>query len=206
MEQQSPTWSRRLVRLTSTALIPAALAACEPGGIGDPCIPEDEYNQHFGGFSLGEINIESASFQCASRLCLVNEFQGRVSCPYGQRQADLELPGTAPERCRVPGTTGEHAGDTVEVPVRAWNVERPPSAAVYCSCRCDGPDPDADYCRCPSGFSCEELVPDYGLPDGEQLIGSYCVKAGQAGFEPPTPADCRTHPRSATCPEPRRNP
>jgi hypothetical protein len=30
--------------------------------------------------------------------------------------------------------------------------------AVYCSCRCDGPDAKARYCECPSGFACEKLV------------------------------------------------
>ena len=31
-----------------------------------------------------EENIESRSFQCQTRICLVNHFQGRVSCPLGQ--------------------------------------------------------------------------------------------------------------------------
>jgi len=57
---------------------------CESGGVGDPCTPEDEYKESFAGFDLSEENIESRSFQCQTRICLVNHFQGRVSCPNGQ--------------------------------------------------------------------------------------------------------------------------
>jgi hypothetical protein len=57
---------------------------CESGGVGDPCTPEDEYKENFAGFALSEENIESRSFQCQTRICLVNHYQGRVSCPNGQ--------------------------------------------------------------------------------------------------------------------------
>ncbi len=57
---------------------------CESGGVGDPCTPEDEYKENFSGFDLSEENIESRSFQCKTRICLVNHFQGRESCPNGQ--------------------------------------------------------------------------------------------------------------------------
>lgn len=60
------------------------LVGCPSGGVGDPCIPEDEYRENFPGFDLTEANIESRSFQCQTRVCLVNHFQGRVSCPLGQ--------------------------------------------------------------------------------------------------------------------------
>ena len=57
---------------------------CNSTGVGDPCTPEAEYSQAFLGFSFQEVNIESKSFQCQTRLCLANHFQGRVTCPYGQ--------------------------------------------------------------------------------------------------------------------------
>src|SRR5690606_4311600 len=57
---------------------------CGGAGIGDPCVPEDEYLTTFSGFSQDEVNVESRSFQCLTRVCLVNHFDGRVSCPYGQ--------------------------------------------------------------------------------------------------------------------------
>src|SRR5262245_957695 len=70
--------------------------ACEPGGVGDPCVPDDEYSARFSGFALSEVNVESRSFSCETRVCLVNHFQGRVSCPAGQNAANGD--------CRVPGT------------------------------------------------------------------------------------------------------
>lgn len=80
--------------------------ACPTSGVGDPCIPEDEYRANFRGFTLKEENIESRSFQCQTRLCLVNHFQGRVSCPFGQ---------LAPTLCDGPGD-GCVASHVVSVP------------------------------------------------------------------------------------------
>jgi hypothetical protein len=73
-----------LFGLVGVGLIGAAPLACSQGGVGDPCIPEDEYDPQFPGFKLSLENIESRSFQCQTRICLVNHFQGRVSCPLGQ--------------------------------------------------------------------------------------------------------------------------
>src|SRR6266568_1256432 len=81
---------------------------CTPGGVGDPCTPEDEYQQNFNGFQATETNVESRSFQCETRLCLVNHFQGRVSCRLGQAsQLDVNtgmpLPaGMYNPKCSIP--------------------------------------------------------------------------------------------------------
>jgi hypothetical protein len=141
----------------------ALVSACQDIGVGDPCIPELEYEPGFGGFSKDEVSVESRSFQCETRLCLVNKFQGRVSCPYGQD--DLG-------QCKSPDGDAEIA---VLVPPQL--VSRPPSAAVYCSCRCDGPTSDSPYCECPRGFTCADLIPNIQLGE-DQLIGGYCVKNG----------------------------
>ncbi|MFT3766541.1 MAG: hypothetical protein QM820_13660 [Minicystis sp.] len=58
--------------------------ACQSGGIGDPCTPEEEVDALFVGFDIRQEYIESRSFQCSTRICIVNHFQGRVSCPLGQ--------------------------------------------------------------------------------------------------------------------------
>lgn len=163
---------------------------CGGSGIGDPCVPEEEYIANFPGFSEGEVNVESRSFQCLTRVCLVNHFRGRVSCPYGQDAATTTtctsgegacLPGSADHEksCRVPDRDGTSLTDRISVVVDAQFEERKAANAVYCSCRCAGPDANARYCECPSGFSCEELVDDLGLGKG-QLAGSYCVKDGTA--------------------------
>jgi hypothetical protein len=177
------------------ALLGLMALGCDSGGIGDPCVPEDEYQQNFNGFAETEVNVESKSFQCETRVCIVNHFRGRVSCPYGQTQGNIDmLNPDDPARCRVPGTDGKHCLDgnnhvactnaaqvnidAITVPVAPQLLDRTAQDTVYCSCRCKGPDPNANYCECPSGYECSELVKELGLPGRAQLAGSYCIKQG----------------------------
>src|SRR4051812_27041450 len=134
-------------------LLGLSALGCTPGGVGDPCTPEDEYQQNFNGFQVTETNVESRSFQCETRLCLVNHFQGRVSCILGQSaQVDTsgkEIAGYAP-KCSIPGTKASTTvGDpnNINVQVPAQLVDRQTEKAVYCSCRCDGPEKNAKYCE-----------------------------------------------------------
>jgi|SoiMethySBSTD1v2_1073268.scaffolds.fasta_scaffold10851_8 hypothetical protein len=158
-----------------------SLLACEPGGVGDPCTPEDEYEPSFSGYGLEEVNVESKSFQCETRLCLVNHFQGRVSCPYGQSEADVT---SGNPQCFIPGTQ-----DQVNKPVEPQKTNRRPNDAVYCSCRCANKDGSKDdgarYCECPSGYDCEKLI-DFTFGEKDQLAGYYCIKQGTryTGFSP----------------------
>lgn len=170
-------------------------ANCGGDGTGDPCVPEDEYLTGFSGFSQSEVNVESRSFQCLSRVCLVNHFQGRVSCPYGQTEdpdakgsglstcmgteahrvsADCQ-PGGALHRqsCQVPDRDGARWEDRIIPPVEPQLLKRQAHDTVYCSCRCDG-EGKGDFCSCPNGFKCEKLVEDLDLGRGE-LAGSYCI-------------------------------
>jgi hypothetical protein len=176
----TPTLDRPRARAWAPLLLALTTAACETGGVGDPCVPEDEYFDAFSGFSLDEVNVESRSYQCETRVCLVNGFQGRVSCPYGTNGSSGDLATAATvdhgQACALPGGAGQ-----VRVPVRPWRLERSAEARVYCSCRCDGADPGARYCECPDGFACT----DVGVPieDGraqQQLAGSYCVRTGSS--------------------------
>lgn len=179
-------------------LVVASLAAgCESGGVGDPCTPEDEFFPEFSGFDIGEVNVESRSFQCETRVCLVNKFQGRVSCPYGTRGTPPVADATTVDHgypCEVPGF-----GGNVTVPVEPQLTERPPELAVYCSCRCGGADPNARYCECPSGFECAEIVADRGQGQSE-LAGSYCIRSG-SDVDP-----IRVNDRECSVPEPNQAP
>jgi hypothetical protein len=77
-------------------------------------------------------------------------------------------------RCKLP----DGSGVTVEPDVEPQLVDRKAKKAVYCSCRCDGPDKNARYCECPSGYKCTLLNE---IPLGaSQLLGSYCVRNGTA--------------------------
>lgn len=163
------TWAAGVVSFFLGALS----MGCQSGGIGDPCLPEDEYQLYFSGYSVSELNLESRSFQCETRLCLVNHFQGRVSCPYGQQVASSK----PNQKCYIPGTTGS---DTmIQVDVRPQYTKRTRNEAVYCSCRCAGDDPEGRYCKCPTGYQCQHLL-DYVGPElgGKELAGSYCIKDG----------------------------
>src|SRR4051812_16389852 len=94
-----------LLALISVGAMGVLPMACQSGGVGDPCVPEDEYKVDFPGFKVQEENMESRSFKCSPRICLVNHFQGRVSCPAGQLPTDV-VP------CNGPGDTGCGANGT----------------------------------------------------------------------------------------------
>jgi hypothetical protein len=157
--------------LLATALLGLMPLACQPGGVGDPCTPEDEYNTTFSGYAYAEVNVEAKSFQCETRLCLVDHFQGRVSCKYGQ-----DTPANAAAaNCTVPG----NAASPITVAVAPQLHDRTADTAVYCSCRCDGENTNARYCKCPSGYACLHEIDDIGLGNAE-LAGSYCIRNGSA--------------------------
>jgi hypothetical protein len=194
-----------MTRAIATALLLvgvvfSVLPGCESEGIGDPCTPEQEYDPGFNGFDEKQVNVESKSFQCRTRVCLVNHFRGRVSCPNGQSQD--AVPPTGANPCTVPGTDQPITGlksseldpnvpDNYNDPrakslVRAQcagdaTANRAADRAVYCSCRCadlNGQRPsDQTFCDCPDGFSCERLVTSIGQGN-EGLTGSYCIKNG----------------------------
>lgn len=134
--------------------------SCQSGGIGDPCIPEDEYNPAFGGFKVTEENIESRSFQCETRICLVNHFQGRVTCPFGQ----AKRPGCNPNagagacdagsECKASSVYAPKCGD-----------EGDPACVGDLVCNTDG-----KFCSCASDAQCATV----GNEDG-----SYICSDGQ---------------------------
>ena len=195
-----------LVALTAMASVAVVSVisgtGCNSTGVGDPCVPEQEYAPDFLGFDFHEVNIESKSFQCQTRLCLVNHFQGRVSCPYGQNGsatgAFAQSGGTftcdgknggpsAKTQCCTPGVNQPvisdqdlAAGGTPSHSQVPGNCsDRTADKAVYCSCRCantDGKTDDgANYCACPDGYSCDQLVASIGAAE-QGLTGAYCVK------------------------------
>ncbi len=167
------TWAAALVTLALGVLA----VGCQSGGIGDPCTPEDEYQQFFSGYEVTEVNVESKSFQCETRLCLVNHFQGRVTCPYGQTDVEAKM-GGRPEYqlCHIPGTSG--ADTRIQVAVNKQFTGRRAADSVYCSCRCAGADANARYCKCPTGFQCAKLLEAIDRLGSKELAGSYCIKNG----------------------------
>jgi hypothetical protein len=139
--------------MTRTILVLIAVGAfvsvvagsgCSGGGVGDPCVPDQEYDPCFAGFQIGEVNVESKSFQCQTRLCLVNHFQGRVSCPYGQTAGSQALPqceqetngatGGAPIAPYYPASAYTGSGvtaSTCSVPGASTLLNTPSEKATY---------------------------------------------------------------------------
>jgi hypothetical protein len=144
--------------LASIGALAALPSSCQTGGIGDPCTPEDEYRGTFAGFQLTQENIESRSFQCESRICLVNFFQGRVTCPAGQPSKTTTDPATPFDKvCSDDGDcTGEEK--CVESAVFAPDcLDNSECEKVQDGLECD---PEG-FCRCsetscPGGYVCDE--------------------------------------------------
>jgi hypothetical protein len=195
-----------------------ASSAAEAGSaapLGAACIPDEEYDPSFQGFAVEDISTESKAFECASSLCLVNHFQGRVTCPYGQTAPGMgpKGPASSPaatekseDGCIVPGTSP--SGSPATWQVTATNVsiaafaagevpsqitglgvgDRTANKTVYCSCRCANVDGKTD-----------DGATYCACPDGfactelitsigtqdDTVSGAYCMLAG-TGYSPAT--------------------
>jgi hypothetical protein len=201
--------NRLVVACSLTAVVGALAFGCSPVNVGDPCVPEAEFNTASGAAVPSDLGIDVNSVQCETRVCLIHYFKGRVSCPYGNGLKGGQA--TAGAKCRQVGDkrnyftiNGENGGalccpqlgdideKPINLPVEAQCKSRPAKDAVYCSCRCDVPDdPEIDknqvqLCKCPSGYACVPLCDQkHGncgvVPKGKW--GSYCVKEGKNGSQ-----------------------
>lgn len=149
--------------------------------LGTVCVPSLELDPRMGGIGLDVVQVDDASSSCASGVCLVQRFRGRVSCPLGNADG---------RPCFVPGTN-----TLVTAPVEAQLVSRPPSLGATCSCRCAGPGP-GPFCDCGAAQECVPLVDELGVGDDE-YAGSYCVPRGATDGPPPSD----TEPSCAEFPE-----
>jgi hypothetical protein len=192
----TPYPARRLRALGPTRGDYRAVLACSGGNgsqaprsraIGEPCLPDDEALPLFQGFDLDEVSVYTESASCESAVCLVNHFQGRASCPYGQTEEEI-----GSGACLVPGSDVP-----VSVPVQPQFLERQAAESVTCSCRCDGPG-DGPFCECPSGTECRNLIEELGIPGIDEWAGSYCIPSGSEydAQNPPGPAACSAEAQS----------
>lgn len=173
-----------LLGLLSVAIMGSLPAACQSGGIGDPCTPEDEYDPAFAGFKVTEENIESRSFQCQTRICLVNHFQGRESCPYGQ---------AAPPPCDPNNPICPADSACVEASVFA------PECESNDDCTSGTCDPERKVCVCTSVLDCPGGGQDpawscsrgvgQGAENQPQLCRSFVCFNEQKGCQSSDPAD-----------------
>ena len=141
------------------------------GAIGSACLPSLEERLTFDGFSYQDVTLDETNPACGSAVCLVDHFQGRVSCPYGQTGT-----GQGPfdaGNCVAPDEPTENVVGIVNPQCTDRSAEQ----AVFCSCRCanaDGKTDDgASYCTCPSDMTCTPVVPAF--TSGDTKSGSYCT-------------------------------
>ncbi|HZU82834.1 MAG TPA: hypothetical protein VE987_07960 [Polyangiaceae bacterium] len=166
----------------------ATAATASAASVGTACTPAPELDASFAGFDRHEVVLDDGNAACSSAVCLVNHFQGRTTCPYGQDASGDPPPGAG--ACTVPGTgapvrpnawLGGDAGAVSQM-VPPQCGDRRASDAVYCSCRCANAegktDDGAAYCACPSGYGCTQLVAL--IEPGDPLAGAYCIKDGTA--------------------------
>jgi hypothetical protein len=167
-----------------------------PIPVGAPCIPSPELSSSFLGFSEQEVILDRGNAACGAGVCLANHFRGRVSCPYGQNEnataAEMLPPGHLRCGAGAPSPTGPCCAPGTDVPVLASAdaststsgsevlaqcSDRTASRVVTCSCRCANAqgktDDGAEYCACPSGTTCGQVVPEFVA--GDPLAGGYCV-------------------------------
>lgn len=136
-----------------------ALTGCQTSGVGEPCIPQAI---PAGGFQTNDIVIETTSVMCRTRVCLVYKFQGDPTqevLPDGTNTCDPFYDDA--------GVLVDGGIDEATCKAREFIRDH-----VYCSCRCDSPDPSVPLCNCPGGFTCTALQEG----GGSGLEGSYCVR------------------------------
>ena len=175
------------------------------GGVGTPCVPDLESDPAFTGFRIADSSAHSAAECGQGSVCLVNHFQGLVSCPAGQPAMAFCTDG---EACPaggecvegdfidvdcVPGDCPEgYVCDTVNAGCRSMVCSEStgclagstPVAGEVCGSCDDRNFSDAVYCscecssggcQCPAGFVCAAFGPMLG---SMALDGSWCVREG----------------------------
>jgi hypothetical protein len=161
--------------------------------IGTPCVPSQESSATFDGFDSSEIELEPVPVKSGAPTCLVDHFQGLVTCPYGQ-SATGEAPG-----CASPCTTSSGAPVTGEVQPQCSN--RLASKVVLWSCRCANPEGKTDdgdtYCACPAGLACTQLISSIG-DAGANFAGGYCASSAETSGMESCGATC--NPSMTPCP------
>jgi hypothetical protein len=175
--------------------------------IGEACLPGEESDTTFQGFSVDDVSIEAKTGGCGSNVCMLNHFQGRTTCPYGQTAPGVGPVGPAgspaaivdsEDGCALPGTTPKATSTAWQV--KATNVsvagfaagavpaqivgvgagDRTANKTVYCSCRCANLEGKTDDGA--SYCTCPTGLACTPLVSpivpGDPTAGSYCALEG----------------------------
>ncbi|MEM9695844.1 MAG: hypothetical protein AAGA56_25095 [Myxococcota bacterium] len=150
--------------------------------LGASCVPGQENEPDFRGIDIGDTIANRVS---SGRVCLGQEFQGRVSCPEGQPEPVLcdggqscPLGQTCTEGvCVSPSSCFTPDGEPVTTEVCGQCEERGPEL-VYWTCPCRRGDrtaaDDRSLCECPATMTCSEQPVVVDLDAADPTF--YCVK------------------------------
>jgi len=135
---------------------PGAMAAGVPS-VGEACGLDSDGGERV---TIGEIVLEASGNCGAGHLCLMWASSVDSACP-------VATDGTG---CAVLDRDDEL------VPVPPQLAPAPPAMDRVCTCRCDGPRGYGEYCSCPEGMSCRELIASSGVNGAAaDFLGSYCL-------------------------------
>lgn len=129
--------------------------------VGSECTPRSESAAQFSGFKITEDTLELNAPECGGGHCMINHFQGRVSCPLGQ---PAPTDGAGEHGC-VPEPAGDGewgrgscvTGFTCR-PVASTSAVCDPAegeeADIFCANVGQGPCNEGGYCECATDTDC----------------------------------------------------
>ena len=141
--------------------------------VGSPCVPRYEYDPRFPGFDVARESLETGALQCGRGVCLVNHFQGRVSCPQGQATTDIQP-------CSGLSDTSCGAGaKCVEAQTLAPQCTCDPTKPGDCDAACSGVqgtscDPKLKVCGCHTNATVNGIELSCALAD-PSCHGTTCL-------------------------------
>lgn len=151
--------------------------------VGDPCIPTNESDAHFGGFQVTGEAIEISAPACGGGVCLINHFQGRVSCPLGQ---------ASPQPCSGPDDSTACGSEAS----CALSAGESPTYVCHKAGNCQSADASALENQ---GKAC--CVPETKLPVISSVCGQCASDSGRAAHDA-VYCSCRCGPAEGQIPAP----
>jgi hypothetical protein len=154
---QAPRPDGASVRRSTAPRTPEAHAE---SGVGEACEPAPaDDGAETDSVSVGELSLSETASCGRSKVCLTRAQPNENACS----TATL-------------GPDGEACPEQRVVPVPPQLAPALPPLERLCTCRCGGFEQGAEYCSCPAGMSCRELIRTVGTNGAARdYAGSYCL-------------------------------
>ncbi len=187
------------MRLRRPFLVALSLGFCQCGAedaplqeveMGAPCTPTLEKDPAFAGFRVTETTIEAGAPECGGGVCLVNHFQGRVSCPLGQPKPVDEnglvgcVPDTDGQGAPLDSQGSCGAGDVCKLAGSFSPACDPADAGADTQCQAQGVGSKCNaegFCECATTSDCLAITVDGGAASCDPITRR-CVKFACQGL------------------------